>query len=583
MAVCAYSLWYKVFLPITYFLVAASFAVLIIAQMISESNGKFLVIQIALLLLFLRNAYYISTNYRIIPFWDGNWDYGVVKTFIQGSNVFIIEGEHSPASILPWYSGWPMLHTFAMVLSQISGVDAFYISLLLPSLISTTSFLFLYLLLERVRALLGLNDKVTALALLIYTASVEAKFWPMQFVRQNLGILLLFATVYLFYLSTTSVTQKRLYRALALFFAMTLVMAHHYTSFISAGYFFVFYVFLVLGTYLGRAGIREKLFWKHPPFVARTLGIGLVVSAFLIVWWDYFGTIIWPNVASGVLRLLQVFSGVRKLEYTPAPAYYPELLMPMWATSLLMLRDVLIYGGSFLGFFLVWIRTRKSHTKYFILYSTLTFGVLFLIDNFLFRVTPFRLMDLAAPFVVFLSAKFYSQLLCMPTKKMEDVWRPLSIIAILIVLILASFLGFWGHAFAPIHVYDPSINPIEIGERNTDFMRVHSFFSQRIKVDDFQAIWADDDSSLVSLMQPENYDKIWRLEPNYIQKTLVQKELVCAFKDLNLYYYYSREYSPISTIEQAQRVRYELYEYLDNRLLRMYDDGKYKFWFNEPH
>jgi len=76
-----YSLWHKILLPISYYLVAALFAALILAQILTKGNSKSLVLQIALLVLFTNSVYYLATNYSTIPFGDGNWDYGVVKTF----------------------------------------------------------------------------------------------------------------------------------------------------------------------------------------------------------------------------------------------------------------------------------------------------------------------------------------------------------------------------------------------------------------------------------------------------------------------------------------------------------------------
>ena len=125
------SLWYKILLPIAYYLVATLLAALIIAQIVTRSNSKSLVFQIALLVLFMNSVYYLATNYRIIPFWDGNWDFAVAKTFIQEDRIFMIGGQETstsilpgyrPATMLPKYSGWPLLHSLALSVSQISGV-----------------------------------------------------------------------------------------------------------------------------------------------------------------------------------------------------------------------------------------------------------------------------------------------------------------------------------------------------------------------------------------------------------------------------------------------------------------------------
>ena len=281
------SLWYKVLLPIAYYLVATLLAALIIAQVLRKSNSKSLVFQIALLVLFMNSVYYLATNYRMIPFWDGNWDFAVAKTFIQEDEIFVISGQETSTSILPGYrpagmlqkySGWPLLHSLAFSLSRISGIDVFHVSLALPPLISITSFLFVYLIVEKARSSLGLDTMVTNFALLIYTTSAEALFWQIQFVRQNLGTMMLYVTIYTFYRSVTNVTHARKYRVLTIFFAMALVTTHHFTSFIMASFLFVYFALQIIQEYSSRIRIGRKVFSAYRTPAIATLGIALLMS-----------------------------------------------------------------------------------------------------------------------------------------------------------------------------------------------------------------------------------------------------------------------------------------------------------------
>lgn len=583
------SLWYKILLPIAYYLVATLLAALIIAQVLTKSNSKSLVFQIALLVLFMNSVYYLATNYRIIPFWDGNWDFAVAKTFIQEDEIFVISGQETPTSILPGYrpagmllkySGWPLLHSLAFSLSQISGIDEFYVSLALPPLISITSFLFVYLIVEKARSSLGLDTMVTNFALLIYATSAEALFWQIQFVRQNLGTMMLYVTIYTFYLSVTNVTHSRKYRVLTIFFAMALVTTHHFTSFIMASFLFVYFALQIIQEY-SRIRIGRKVFSAYRTPAVATLGIALLMSTFLFFWWNYFGTTIWRNIDATLTRFLEVLLSARKFEYTPNPAYYPEILRPFWAASLLVLRDILIYIPSLFGLFLIMFRKTKTHNNSFIIFSSLTFGLLVIINNFTIRVEVFRIFMLALPLVALLGATFFTYF---GKKWAKGIWRLLSVTTVLVILILASFVGLWGHSFAPMHLYDPSISSSMIGERNIDFMRVNDFFSQKIQATSFQAIWVDDDAPLVSLLQPNDYNRIMRLGTNYIEihsyGKLSVNELVCGFSDLDLYHYYSGVSSTM-TPEQGQALAHQLHEYVDSNLTRIYDDGKYRFWISE--
>lgn len=584
------SLWYEIFLPTAYYLVAVSLAALIIAQILTKRNSKSLVFQIALLVLFMNSVYYLATNYRIIPFWDGNWDFAVVKTFIQKEEIFVISGQepstsllpgYGPARILATYSGWPLLHSLAFSLSQISGIDAFYIALALPPLISIISFLFVYLIVEKARRSLGLDTMVTNLALLIYATSAEALFYPIQFVQQNLGIMILYIAIYTFYLSTTNSTHSREYLGLTVFFTMALVTTHHFTSFIMASFLFVYFALQIIQAHFSRIKIIRRALSEYRTPAIATLGIALLMSTFLFFWWNYYSTSIWRQIDSTLTRFLTVLLGARPFVYMPNPSYYPEVLTPLWVTSLLTLRDVLIYISSVFGLFLIMFRKTEARQKSFVMLSSLAFGLIIIIDNFTIRVEVFRVFMLALPLVALLGATFFAHF---GKNWAKGIWRLLFVATVLVILILAAFTGLWGHNFAPMHLYDPSISPSEIGERNLDFMRVNDFFSQKIQATSFQVIWADDDAPLVSLLQPNDYNKIMRLGASYIEihshGKLSVNELVCGFSDLNLYHYFAGVSSTM-TPEQGQALEYQLHEYLDNNLTRIYDDGKYRFWINE--
>jgi hypothetical protein len=584
------SLWYKILLPTAYYLVAILLAALIIAQILAKRNSKSLVFQIALLVLFMNSVFYLATNYRIIPFWDGNWDFAVVKTFIQKEEISVLSGPEPSASLLPGYgparilttySGWPLLHSLAFSLSQISGIDAFHISLALPPLISIISFLFVYLIVEKARRSLGLDTMVTNLALLIYATSAEALFYPIQFVQQNLGTMILYIVILTFCLSTTNSTHSREYRGLMVFFAMALVTAHHFTSFIMASFLFVYFALQTIQAHFSRIKISRRAFSEYRTPAIATLGIALLMSTLLFFWWNYYSTSIWRQIDSTLTRFLTVLLGARPFVYVPNPSYYPEVLRPFWATSLLTLRDVLIYVPCLFGLLLIMFRKTEARQKSFLMLSSLAFGLIIIIDNFTIRVETFRIFMLALPLMALLGATFFAHF---GKNWAKGVWRLLFVATVLVILILAAFTGLWGHNFAPMHLYDPSISPSKIGERNIDFMRVNDFFSQKIQTTSFQAIWADDDAPLVSLLQPNDYNKIMRLGASYIEihsyGKLSVNELVCAFSDLNLYHYYSGVSSTM-TPEQGQALEYQLHEYVDSNLTRIYDDGKRMFWISE--
>jgi hypothetical protein len=504
-------------------------------------------------------------NYSIIPFGDGNWDYGVVKTFLQKESVFVI----NEPNILSLYSGWPLLHTFAAVLSSVSGLDAFHLALLLPSIISITSFMFVYLLVEIMRKALKLDTSITPIALLIYTVSPDSIFWPMQFVRQNIGILLFTVILYLIVKSVGNPSNPK-YRALLFFFIFPLVIGHHFTSFIAVVYLFLFSAFSVIGKRFGK-DLKTDL-WHQTRMTL--LNLMLVAFSALFVWWNYVATMVWPYIISGIERLSRLIMGIREVEFLPRQASYPTLLTPPWVSSLLLLRDILIYLPVFFGLLIIAKKAPKASEKFFLVYSTLAFASVIILDNLIFKIGTIRIVAISLPILVLLSAVLYSYI----QNKLKHIWK-ISITATLVAtLLFSSFIGLWGHNFAPLHLYDPNINSAEIGERNKDFIRIADF-QARIPIRNFDIVWADDRSPLLLLLEPEDYSKIRWLPNKDVQKLgTYNHEIVCVFKDLNLYFYHAGIFSPVDTPEDAKIIKRALEQRLENKFNCIYNDGKYDVW-----
>jgi hypothetical protein len=362
-------------------------------------------------------------------------------------------------------------------------------------------------------------------------------------------------------------------------------MVHDLTSLTIVLFLFFLLVYQKLWKYFGKKARREimhKVFRMRPGYSPAmvTFGMFLVTSVFLFLWFSVFGFKALSAVGAILERLVRLFSGIAEISYMPRAVYYPTILTPVWATLLLRLRDILTYAPVFFGFLLVLFRSPKSHPESFVIGSSLAFGLLFLLNDFLFNIEAFRTFMLASPFVALLGAVFLVDV----AKRTKRVGKTLFIAVILMILVFSSFVGLWGHNFAPLHIYDPSKQSIEIGERNTDFMRVSDFFEQRVPINEYQVILVDDDPSLVHLLQPDDYVKIRRFDPSMPTHSLANmttNELACELKDLNLYSYYSGPASQIKDPLDAMAFRSELIEYLANSFNRMYDDGKYGFWVSE--
>jgi len=567
--ICSFSLWYKIFLPSTYLFVAIVLSILVAIQLPKKECKTLLIIQIALLGLFLRNVYYLYTNYAIIPFDDGNWDYALVKFFNEeGRTCIIRESGSSPVKLMEWYSQWPLLHIFAISLSQIMGIDAYYLALIIPSIISIISFLFVYLIVENFRKVLNLHHTITPLSLLIYVVTAESLFWPSQFVHQNMGIMFVTIILYLFFRLQNGHNRK--YVILALLFLVSVIITHSFTSFVIVNYLIIFSFILFLWNFVELKKCKAGLFKPH--LLAKLANLSLVSFTFLFVWCQIYGTGIWSYVHQGINRLVGILLGSKGFEYLPSHVTYPNVLVSHEITILLIFRDIAIYIPSICGFLFILFKMHNNYQRYTLICSVLAFGSLFTINNFIFRVEVFRVLAIFMPIICTLSALAYSQLFANPSK------MSYAFILCIAVLVMASFIGLWGHRFAPIHLYTPSIKPVDVGERYNDFMRVSDFFTTRIPVDDYQLILTDDVNPLARLLSTKDYYKIQQLKlVDTLNLNSEDRILVCSFKDLFMYSYFAGKFSPIDTISEAETVKNTLNQRL-TKLNLIFDDGKYRIW-----
>jgi len=569
--ICGFALWYKIFLPEVYYFTAIMLSILIVVQLPRKKRKNLLILQIALLGLFLRNVYSLHTNYGVIPLDDGNWGYAVVKTFKEAAQIFVIRSSEPPVRLMEWYSQWPLLHTFTAILSEIAGIDPFFLAFLLPSIISLLSFSFVYFLVEDIRKVMGLSHMITPLALLTYVITAESLFWPSQFVHQNLGIL--FVAIILRYIFLLQ-NFNRKYVTLILFFLFSVIISHSYTSFVIVGFLvFLFFSSLIL-TKIRRSNAGHKLFEKY--LSTQILSIALVSFCFLIIWYENYGVAVWSNISYGLNRLINLLLGIKELEYLPPSVTYPDAITPSWALTLVTYRDIAIYIPAIFGFLVILFKKCNIAQRFTLISSVSALGSMFLVDNFVFRVAVFRLVVIFMPLICILSASSYSQLF----NKLK--YRSQVIASIcMIVLVTSSFIGLWGHQFAPIYLFDPSVDPVNVGERYYDSIRVNNFFSRSLPIDNYQAILTDDPNPLAYLLSSKDYYKIkWIGTKERILIGPENKVIVCSFKDLFMYSCFAKRYSPLNTTQEANDLRSKLNQQLGG-LNQIFDDGKYRVWVHE--
>jgi hypothetical protein len=577
--IISFCLFYRIFLPFSYIIGAGVFGIVLALSIVKNGfNSKFVFFQILLVFFLLRNVYYLSTR-NVIPFGDAYWDYAVEKIFLENGNVETIQAVVRPTeaggiSQLTWYSGWPILHIFGIIFSLFSGIDLLYLNWFLPNFLGLVTFAFIYLIIEKIRVKLKISKMITVIALLLYALSPEAIFWQMQYVRQSIALALIAPIIYFVYLINFEKFDRK-YFMILIILIITLAMSHHVTAFTVTLFLFLFSAIDIIVGLFGR--------WKKFGTIFSRVGgvwfqiFGWISFLFIFLWWNRNATIIFPTISS---RLIGFFEnlGIERI-YTQAVVSYPEVLKPDWVTPLLGLRDLLIFIPAAIGLLIFWRKRYGVRQKFFLIYSIVGFGFV-LVINIVFKIEPLRILLFMMPFLVFLSAFFYIKTqVYIKIRNTMVKFNKIIIFVVTILLVFSSFLGLWAHNFAPVHLYDSSVDPGDIGEGTPDFIRLKPFFEDHLNISNFEDVRADVIGRLVYLLDPKDFDKIKSFPVENLELLDNKNTLVCSFNDLNLYLYYGNIWSPIKATE-IELVKLELQKHLESNFNQIYNDGSNSLWIS---
>jgi hypothetical protein len=545
-------------------------------QRSQRSNSGLIIFQILILFVVLRSLYYLATK-NSIPFGDAFWDYAVQKAFVQENQIFLIESAIKPVeagsvSQLTWYSGWPMLHSFGLAFTLITGIDPLYLNLILPYVFSIVSFGFTYLLVENLRSNLGAPREITYLTLLIYTVSPGNIWWQIQFVRQNLGMMLFTIILYLASLLYTLRNPKH-FIALVIV-SCFLVMTHHFTAFVATLFFGITLLLLILRNLSSKLTFFPRVINTMVPVVSLSwwmLGITSLMTTFTLLWWIPLRGILGPTIIERIRGLIAILQGFTFQLWAPSVPYPPPL-QPWGIPLLLRIRDIAVYGAGVIGFVLL-LRNRQSQKTPYLIYSSLALGIIFVITNVFFALEPFRVLMLAMPILAAVVAIFIHQLHTRVRAYRFRITR-LGTAIFIFLLIFPSFVGLWAHNFAPTHLYDPSVDPVTLGEVQPEYIRLQSFVNESVALATLQTIWTDSQDELLYLFNYTAYHKIQQItSTNYLEIGERSPELICIVRDLVLYRYYAHIWQPVQDYREAEDLRVILVEAITSTTNHIYDDG----------
>jgi hypothetical protein len=289
---------------------------------------------------------------------------------------------------------------------------------------------------------------------------------------------------------------------------------------------------------------------------------------------------VWPYFTNAVDRLVALFTGLNTLEIVPRHTTFPQCLSPSWVTSLLLIRDLLLYLPALLGVFILFFKkTHNNNAKFFLVYSVFSFGLLLVLDNLVFRLGTTRILSLGLPFFVFLSAFFYCSFF-RNSRILKRTIKLFIVVSLFGLLISSAFIGLWGHSFAPMHLFNPTIDSDEVGERNKDFDRIVDF-NEKVPISDFEIVWADDRSPMLFLLEPEDFGKIQWISVNRTDKLgSFGNEVVYILKEMNMYFYHAGVFSPVEDSLQTDFVKEQISHQLEQSFNQVYDDGENGLWIS---
>ena len=496
----------------------------------------------------IRLVYFFSTDFRTIPFGDSYWDFGVLQSFLAGDKISVIQQPLYPAKLLTWYSSWPLLYSLETSLVQLTGLAATQIHIAVAIFLSSLAFLFGYLLIGELNKALRLRTKYLYLALVFFAASPESIFWGISSTRQEVGWLLL--TMSFFFIAKIINERKRSYMLMTLLCVAGLVVAHHFSSMIAVGTF---------------AGVA--ILFSRREFRGTFVTLALVVGMAMLLWWTGYATIIWQAPSVDKLLSDSVNFSLGNLR----PTTYPDQLTPQWLIILLRIRDAILYASPIAGL-LYLFKKRASPQVRFILLLFVIAGIMFAINLSVQALEPTRVIMLFMPVFALSAAIGFSELSRSGKIKESSV----SIIAgaSVAVVVFVSFIGLWGHDFAPVHLYDNSIDSLSVGEHSPTMTRMSAFMTQNVNYTHIDRIVAEDHSPLTLALPPLEFGKI-----RTMRDTLPVhdgRSIILSTYDLNIYKYYAGYFAGVSpetkdTLKNTIEHRLEPFDLT-------YSDGHNKVW-----
>ena len=408
---------------------------------------------------------------------DAALDYVMANILIEQKQLLVIDHVIYDER-LSFYSSWPLLHYLISSFHGISGSDDLVLSINMIQIgIYSSCFLATAAIIQWFKENSSIPVPSLPVCVLISISIPELVYWQSEVVRQSLGVY--FHLVFVLCVLHISNGQGKFSRTLlAILSLIGLSFAHHLTSAVSMVSFtasvslfiFVFRYFSTTDTNQRQRGALTDI-----------LNLLIIFAVMIIIWWAVIGEVLFPTIRGALNRYYLIIIGVLQYVNDPRIAVPPEL-SPIWAVAPLVIRDIIIYGGTGFGFILLAFRDEERIKRFNNLtFYSLIFGYVFATVFLLFFGEFSRVLVFASPFMAIAWSNLFEGFAGEGERN--------SVTACIFVVVLFSFVSPYNHTFANVFYVDDSISPNDAGRPSpgfsgaSEFALEHSSFESEIGTD----------------------------------------------------------------------------------------------------
>jgi len=472
----------QILLPWSYLIFSVLFSIMLMTFFFNpeQKTPTHYYIIVSVLMIFLPNIYNIGVRYQIINSYDAYQELMHVRILLNtGHNEVNMQWNTYQGPSPVDSSVYPLFSILVVTLKLTTGMDLLHIAFIVPLINELVSMLFVMLILKTLLQGSAFNDKVLALAFLIFTISPDSVFTGMIFYMRtysiNLGFLILYLLFRISYTNSAFDSDRKKYIGLFIFVLMLFPLSHSY-------YPVTIMIALVV---LAVLGIGLRIFLRES-FVTH-LNLHLPKYAWLIALsanflWNF--QLVTGSIIAGALKvyfyiLQHPDIGISEIKgYSTKFWRISEILRPEPIVHILQVRDLVLWSPFVVNFVLrlykfIKVRGKVTNKDLIILLVTSSFLPLTFSNIIAGKtVETLEIRNYAMPLFIFSSSTLFLNLMSKYRK------AKFILLTLLGIITLTAFASPYSHVFIPRQLYDPSIKFEEVGFPSPDYMEFRLFIEK---------------------------------------------------------------------------------------------------------